>query len=165
MKTTTKKKILILLMLYSTILLSPKVKSDNNDINISHDINYEYVDYNDKRIIITTCDKLGYVYNKESNNVYILDCRHDKNSNFKIIDSYKITDKNEMERILNILLEYEKENPSSWNRSFNSMLNEWQAHNICYQLGYDIDSTMHVDLDNEDESKYVSKELTRFLGN
>ena len=165
MKTNNKKKIIVLLVLYLTILLSPKVKGSEKNIDIIYESNYEYINYEDKRIVIINRGNLNYLFDKKENDVYILDCRCDGNSNFEIIDSYKITDKVEMENILNILLTYEKENPSSWNRSKESMLNEWMIHNICYYLGYDINSTEHVDFDNEDEDKYSSKELSRLLGN
>ena len=34
--------------------------------------------------------------------------------------------------ILNLLLEYEKNDPSDWYRSFRSMKDEWLMHNFCY---------------------------------
>lgn len=165
MKINNKRKIIILLSIYLALLLSPKVKSDSKNNEIIHENNYSYINYDDKKIIIVNKDYFDYVYDKESNNIYIIDYRNNKNSNFEIVESYKISNKSEMEEIINMLLEYEKENPSNWNRSFNSMLNEWQIHNICHYFGYDIESTEHVDLDNNDENKYKSKVLSKLLGN
>ncbi len=165
MKTNSKKKIIILLGLYLTILLSPKVKSNEKCTEIIYENKYSYINYNDKKVIIVSDDYLNYIFDKESNNIYVIDFRYRKNSNFEIVESYKIHDKSEMEDIINMLISYEQENPSNWNRSFDSMINEWQIHNICYYIGHDIDSTEHVDLDNNDEDKYKSKNLTRLLGN
>ncbi len=165
MKTNNKKKIIILLGLYLAILLSPKIKSDDKKNEIISDSKYSYINYNDKKVIIVSSEYFNYIYDKESNNIYIIDFRDRENSNFEIVESYKIRDKSEMEDIINMLVSYNQKEPSNWNRSFDSMINEWQVHNICYYLGYDIDSTEHVDLDNDDENKYKSKTLSRLLGN
>ncbi|MDE5888487.1 MAG: hypothetical protein K2H20_00535, partial [Bacilli bacterium] len=69
-----------------------------------------------------------------------------------IYNSYKIKESSIIMEVLLILEEYEKENPSNWNRTLDSMYNEWIVHNICYGLNYRIRSTEHVDLDNEDEA-------------
>lgn len=39
-------------------------------------------------------------------------------------------------------------------RSFKSMLNEWKAHNILYQHNYQVERTMHVDIDFNQKLRY-----------
>lgn len=164
MKTNIKKKIIILLTLYLSLLLSPKVDNDHN-IEFRYKDSVTYTDYSNGKVYISSLKRIRSIYNEDSTNIYIIDQRNIKDSNIEILDSYKISSKHEMEEIINILLEYERINPSSWDRSYDSLLNEWLVHNICYQFNYDEISTKHVDLNNSDETKYNSKELTRILGN
>lgn len=165
MKHNIKKKIVIILSLCVALLISPKVKSETNDISFKSNNKIYYSEYSNGNVYISTIGNIKNIYDFDSNDVYIIDQRYIKNSNMEVIDSYKIQSKKEMEEIINILLEYEKLYPSKWDRSFNSLLNEWQVHNICYFFNYDEESTQHVDLDNEDENKYNSNILSRILGN
>ena len=91
---------------------------------------------------------------RNSNDIYIIDDRKSLNPDMAICDSHKIRDKKFMNEIIDLLLEYEKENPSNWNRTKESMINEWIMHNISYDLDFKRESTERVDLDNKDEKKY-----------
>ena len=84
------------------------------------------------------------------------------NPDMKIIDSYNIRDLNIQKEILNILCEYEKCYPSKWERSLDSMENEWFIHNLCYDVGVLKGNSKDVDLDNKDEGIY-SFELKKVL--
>ena len=55
--------------------------------------------------------------------------------------------------------------PSVWERSIESMRNEWEVHNWAYRFDYKKNRTTDVDFNIGDEEKYSSKILTKMLGN
>lgn len=113
-------------------------------------------------------DELEINYIKENvdqNGIYVVDERSNKDSNMKIISSANIKDKNKMNDLLEILIEYEKIYPSNWNRTISSMMNEWEIHNLCSSASIASYRTNDVDLNNEDEKLYKSKILTKILNN
>ncbi len=59
-----------------------------------------------------------------------------------------------MEEIVESLLLQEEEYPSQWERTKNSMIREWLAHNAMHLFGYEIDRTKSVDFNNDDEKTY-----------
>ena len=158
-KIDRRKKAIILLYSYLIILLSPKTKAQikrkeyeisyNEEYNI--DNNNLFASINDIKIYI--CN--GYSNNINPNYIYICDMRDDNNPDIEIYNSYKITDLKEITKILEVLLEYEKKNPSNWNRTIKSMKNEWIIHNICYKYNIEQYRTKEVDLDNSEEEKYL----------
>ena len=75
----------------------------------------------------------------------------------KIKDSYKIMTNSEMLEVLRLLEEYEEKNPSNWNRTIQSMRNEWIYHNMSFYLSYETISSKDVDLNNADEYRYEKK--------
>ena len=85
--------------------------------------------------------------------VLVLDEREEK-KNIKIINSYLITDKETQNDILNIILAYENEYPSSWERSIETMREEWKVHNVLYGLNIRKSSTTDVDFENNEEKVY-----------
>lgn len=119
----------------------------------------------------------GYIYignieyiNKVKNNctkddILILDERDTDDPNILIYDSYKISNIEIRNTILEVIREYERMYPTIWDRSIESMRNEWEVHNILHDLNYKLDHTSDVDLNNADESKYSSKVLTKILWN
>ena len=82
-----------------------------------------------------------------------------------VFNSSLIWDKDNIDDVLNILLTYEEMYPSNWNRSIESLRNEWICHNIAYKLGYDRDDTLSADLDNEESIYFDHKVLTKILRN
>lgn len=80
-----------------------------------------------------------------------------------VYDSCLIDDKDKRNEILEILCEYEKCNPSNWNRSIESMRLEWFMHNLGYYFNVNKERTAHVDLDNDDEKKYDNKLIRKIL--
>lgn len=80
-----------------------------------------------------------------------------------VYDSCLIDDKEKRNEILEILCEYEKCNPSNWNRSIESMRLEWFMHNLGYYFNVNKERTAHVDLDNDDEKKYDNKLIRKIL--
>lgn len=89
----------------------------------------------------------------KTGDVLVLDEREEKD-NIKIINSYKITDKEFRNDIINIILEYENEYPSNWDRSVETMRDEWTVHNILYGLHIKEDSTTDADFENYEEKVY-----------
>ena len=107
------------------------------------------------------CDDAKYELIDNPCDVLVIDRRYKKNPDMKVRDSYKIISLEEQEEIIDILLRYEAENPSRWNRSKNSLQNEWFVHNLLYRLGIETNRTRDVDFDNEDEEVFKTKKLKR----
>ena len=99
--------------------------------------------------------------NKDEKDILILDERSRNDPNMKIISSYKISDRQDKKEILNAMSLYEDNNPSDWNRSYNSMLVEWEVHNFLHDLGFKRSRTTDVDFNNEDEKIY--DDLSEFI--
>lgn len=94
--------------------------------------------------------------NVQEGDVLVIDKRSSIDPDMQIIDSYKITDKDNIKDILNCLLEYESETPSCWDRFLVSMIAEWDAHNVLYTINFKRNRTQSVDLNNADEIIYSS---------
>ena len=102
-------------------------------------------------------------YSLEDGDIFILDSRWDANPDMKIFNSYKVLDSCERSEVLSVLCEYEKNNPSEWDRSLESMELEWTLHNLGYYFNVKRDSSADVDLDNSDEEIYNNKVLQKAL--
>lgn len=157
------KKIFILLSTYLCFLFIPK----SNTLKYIKNTNYIYnsvepFSYCDNGNIYIVNDYIiDHIYNKNTNDIYVIDQRNNMDPNMQIINSYKVTSRKQMIEILKVLNEYEKDYPSRWNRTKNSMLNEWFIHNICHQLGIKTINSESVDLNNEDETKYTILSLNK----
>ena len=92
-----------------------------------------------------------------SNDILVLDDRMANDPNFKIYNSYRFEDPSIRDEILESLLYYEEVFPTKWKRSKNSMEREWLVHNAMHNVGYKLDRTTDVDLNNKDETKYLIK--------
>lgn len=66
-------------------------------------------------------------------------------NNIRIIDSYLMTDRNEMREIL-YTIQYKHPECKVFQRSYKSMIAEWVAHNRLYKLGIEKDRTGTVDI-------------------
>ncbi len=167
MNKTKIKKIILFITTYFAILLTAKAKTNNKN---------ELYPYNEKALYdISPYSSYsnGYIYISDiqtikdiivdSNDLYIIDFRNLDDPDICICNSYKIKSCEEIKEIINILLEYEKENPSSWNRSKESLYNEWIMHNIGFELGIEIHRTRNVDLNNADQEKFESSIIKMIL--
>ena len=151
------KKAVLLLWTYIVLLFVPKSKNNTKNC-ISYNENYiyevtPYATYNSKDIYIVGKDLAKEL--NDNNNIYIIDDRCDKDPDMSICNSYMFKNTEDINNILNLLLEYEKNNPSEWNRSFKSMKSEWIIHNICYYLNIQKGRTRQVDFNNSDEETYL----------
>ena len=139
---------------------SPKSK---NCIWISYNNVERYVKENDYTKIyfkggkVYICDEetIDSIRDDSTRDIYVVDGRNAKDPNMRICNSYEVLNPFDMRRLLNILLEYEKEYPSEWNRTLISMIREWLAHNACYYSDVETHRTAEVDLNNADENQYL----------
>lgn len=152
------KKAFLILSTYILILFSPKKVNKDYDVICNNDYciasNEPYASYKYGNIYIGDIEYIKSIVDNDSNNIYIIDDRKSLNPDMAICNSHKIKDINFMNEIIDLLLKYEKEYPSNWNRTKESMIKEWIVHNIFYDFDFKRDSTERVDLDNKDEKKY-----------
>lgn len=90
----------------------------------------------------------------------------------QVRDSTKITDKDAIYRIIDILVKYEDKYPSNGNRSEDSLYSEWIWHNRMNSVSQITDPikvtngwknrTQHVDLDNNGENIFPANKLPEF---
>lgn len=74
----------------------------------------------------------GYVCTVTANNVHIK-------------DSYKVSSKSEMKEML-YAIQYRYPECKTFNRSYESLISEWRAHNRLYRLKFKRNHTKDVDL-------------------
>ena len=119
------------------------------------------IEYNSGTIYIGNRTYLKTIDNLGVNDVLVLDDRSAEDPNLRVYNSYKIITPNIREEIIENLLYYEELYPTEWDRSKNSLIREWEAHNIMYWLGIKHGSTTDVDFNNKDENKYRVKEYLK----
>lgn len=122
-----------------------------------------YASYSNGLVYIGDKEFLDNLHDLNENDVLVLDHRYGDDPNMEIYNSYIFNDKDIRNEILEIICCYEKEYPSEWDRSIESMRLEWFCHNISWYFNYKTDHTSEVDLDNDDEVKYDQKILSRIL--
>lgn len=158
-----KRRICLLMAVCTVFFSSPqKVQSEiKSSKEYYSDEEYEilanYSCSNGKEIVISKSFSQDYVRENSDNTIFVVDSRYDKDPDMVICDSYKVIDLKTMREILTILKEYENNNPTEWDRSIDSMINEWVIHNLGYYFGYKRESTIDTDLNNSDEESYVIK--------
>ena len=154
---------LVFIGIFLVLLVSYLKDHEYND-------NYEILDmengpygkYEDGYIYIGDDDYLESI-NACEGDVLVEDLRDTDDPNMFIRDSYKITDKDKRNQILEVLCEYERCYPSDWDRSIESMRLEWFIHNLGHEINYKKDHSDDVDLNNEDEEDYDDKVLTKLF--
>ena len=124
--------------------------------------------YNDKNgkpignVYVIQFDQLNDMNNaKNKNDIVIIDNRAADKPSMQVRNSHTISNKNYQTQICQIMLDYNSNNPvtPAWNRTVDSMLIEWQAHNDGYAarvlIGIFKDNAAerlrHVDFDNDAE--------------
>ena len=109
-------------------------------------------------VYIVTEDMLNDIMkDKEPNVVVILDNRTATDPNMQIQNSYEITNRQQQKEILQLMLDYNNLNPvePGWNRTLDSMMVEWQLHNLAYDMRYKRGRTKDCDFNNADEGKGI----------
>ncbi len=147
-----KKKLLLMESLLLLTICSAKSESKECEINDSR----AYATYQDGNIYIGDQDFLDTIY-PHNGDILVLDARDEGDPDFKIFDSYLVADRKKQRAILEVLRDYENGNPSSWDRSVESMETEWFFHNICYFLNIHVPRSRSIDLNNSDEELYSKK--------
>lgn len=141
-----------------------------NHRNLFYTVNGEYSGNN---LLFGTCDGYNiYIgseqelesYMKSDDNICVIDGSAKLNPCYKICDSYRITNEDEMYNILGLILEYSDMYPSRWYRSLDGLQIEWYVHNVCYKMNILIGRTGSVDLDMEDYFLYENSILKLIFG-
>ena len=128
--------------------LSPYASYEDGDIYIG---NQTYIDSIKEEV--------------DRKDILVVDKRANEDPDMCILNSHRVRDPYDRNTILEVLQRYEEENPTAWERTIESMRNEWDIHNLLYFVKYKEWRTGHVDLNNEDETKYNGEGLTKVLRN
>lgn len=168
MKKNNKRKIIIYIFTVIILLSLLHAKRKKSNVEnyyigeVSTDMCYSYKEGN-----VYICNSLieGMELRNICNesDVIVVDQSDFADPNMKILSSYKITDVENMKEILEIIKEYCASRETMWDRSIESMQNEWIVHNMCSFLSIKNSSTDDVDLNNGDEKFYSSIIVDKIL--
>lgn len=134
-----------------------------------YETNYEILDdiayarYEDGNIYIGNEAYINSLTDICENDILVVDERNSADSNFKIINSYRITDKDIRNDIICVICEYNNEYPCDYYRSIESMRLEWFIHNVSYNLHYEVDRSRDVDFEISEEDAYDNKVLSKLF--
>jgi len=151
------KKILSLTVALSLFLpISGSTKRNKND-RVYHDFTIVKgsIKYSKGTIYIGSRFYLSRLKDVEEDDILVIDSRKSVDPDVRIKDSYKVTNPETREEIIDALLEYEDKFPTNWERSRITLIREWYAHNVMYRLGQEHGSTKDVDFNNDDEITYT----------
>jgi hypothetical protein len=126
------------------------------------DYNEAFASYSEGLVYIGDEDYLDSIIPCDGD-ILVCDERDSDDPNMKIIDSYKVQDKDLRNEILEILEEYEREYPSDWDRSIEAMRLEWFCHNFSYCVNNETKRAKDVDLNNEEEEIYSLPIVNKLL--
>ena len=138
------------------ILNSSDIKKRDRDFfRATTKISKNVIEYNSGKIYIGS-KKFVDKFDEELGpcDILVEDDRKANDPDLKIYNSYKIHNSEIREEIIEALLLYEEVYPTDWDRTKNSLMREWTAHNVGYFFGYDPNSSADVDLNNGDEMSY-----------
>ena len=161
-----------LFMATTGIVLIGIMNLPKNEHQITYAINEEYTKDNSSipfatcsnhDVYISTSKALASSSSKEEPNIFIIDQRDKPDPNMCVRESFKITDSDEMKTVIEIMQAYDIY-PSEWNRTSESMLNEWKIHNFCCGIDLFPNHTEDVDFNNADESIYNHSVITKMFG-
>ena len=132
---------------------------------IVEEVGHEFAKYSEGKVFIGTKRELiGLIDEIGENDIVVIDQRRNNSDpNMRIVDSYKVKDKEIRNEILEIICKYEEKYPTVWDRTIETMRLEWYMHNVSFLLNHQIDRTGDVDLDNDDEEYYNIKLLNKIL--
>lgn len=150
-----KTKYILIIGMYGMLAFLPHKKEENNypiEYELLGEADDAYAIIPNGKIYIGNEDYINYLDGNE-NNILIVDERDEK-KNIKIVSSYRIMDRQTQNNVLAVISEYEKNNPSVWDRTTDSMLIEWRVHNMLYHINFKTSSTKDVDFENNEEILY-----------
>ena len=151
-----KRRIIALALVISSLGCS-KANADLNRNKNGTEKTVNCISYSKGKIYIGDEKNIDSIEDLDYFDLLVVDERDSTDPNMKIKDSYKIMTNSEMLEVLRLLEEYEEKNPSNWNRTIQSMRNEWIYHNMSFYLSYETASSKDVDLNNADEYRYEKK--------
>lgn len=155
-----KKYNILLLSILCSILNTESVKAEHYvEINkyYQQDLLEPFASYENGNIYIGNDIYLDMISEFASDtDILIKDERFDTDPNFKIYNSYKILDGDVQDEVIEVLYKYNELYPSEWNRTYNSLKNEWYFHNLMHSFNYHTYQTTDVDFNNYDENNYNS---------
>ncbi|MGN1098227.1 MAG: hypothetical protein ACI4SS_04960, partial [Clostridia bacterium] len=97
------------------------------------------------------------------NDYFALDRRSAKDPEVVVYDSYRAGSEKLIRRLCEILLEHEAAHPTDWERTIDSMIEEWEIHNAAYSMDYKTDHSKDVNLNNADENTdWMERALKEF---
>ena len=100
----------------------------------------------------------------DENDYFAVDRRFAKDPEFVVISSYR-ADRNPIIRELcQLLLDHEAAYPTDWDRTLESMVEEWEIHNMAYSMNYKTDHSADVNLNNADENTDWLRRAMEALG-
>ncbi len=152
-----KKKTLLLMGLCLLLISCRSVKNVDEEENVYpsiSDLNGASSGYSLGNIYIGSKGYLLSLKNLSDNDILVEDQRTNRNPNMRIYDSYAINDATIRKEILEAICKYEEDDPSEWERSIDSMENEWYLHNVAYYFSLQKKRAKDVDLDNDAEYKF-----------
>lgn len=170
-KLDSNKKAFIVLTACIIILSTMRFKMHQYTPDVTINKNYEigseeyFGTYRKGKIYIGSREFIDRIFDESTDDAYIVDSRDGSNPTMTIVNSYEFRDKSEMKDILAAIQKYEKMYPTDWDRTSDSMMNEWRVHNILYDLSFERGHTKEVDLDNMDEDMYDSIVLKKIFRN
>ena len=85
------------------------------------------------------------------NDYFAVDRRDKKDPEFVVMSSYRADTDAVIRQLCQLLLDHESAYPTEWNRTLESLVQEWKIHNLAYSLNYKIDHSADVNLNNADE--------------
>ena len=100
------------------------------------------------------CEQIADRQGVEENDFIVMDYSFFNNPCFQVRNSYRAQNSEQIDSILDILIEYDNTRNTPWERTKESMDAEWFLHNFSYEAEFETERAMHVDFDNNDESKY-----------
>lgn len=160
-----KTKYILIIGMYGMLAFLPHKKEEEVNYPIEYELLGEaddaYAVIPNGKIYIGNENYINYLDSNE-NNILIVDERDEK-KNIKIISSYKIMDRQTQNNVLAVISEYEKNNPSVWDRTTDSMLIEWRVHNVLYHINFKTSSTKDVDFENNEEILYSNNLFRRIF--
>lgn len=160
-KNKYKKAILSVSLLTSLLVFYLHDHRYSNNYEVLDDI--AYARYEDGNIYIGSDEYINSLSNICENDILVIDERNSTDPNFKIINSYRITDKDDRNDIICAICDYNDEYPCNYYRSIESMRLEWFVHNIAYHLNYEVDRTRDVDFEISEEDDYDNKVLSKLF--